>query len=132
MTKKTGAGRSGFLRVINLIGRPASRSLGEGGGIGWEARRWGGGAKYDIISATGGDIAQLGERCLRMAEVGGSNPPISTTHLPDSGHLPPSPITPPDVRIPLSPPFSIPLKTLYSLPQATPAWAALSALCGRR
>jgi len=31
-----------------------------------------------IILAVGGDIAQLGERCLRMAEVGGSNPPIST------------------------------------------------------
>jgi hypothetical protein len=26
-----------------------------------------------------GDIAQLGERCVRIAEVGGSNPPISTT-----------------------------------------------------
>ena len=25
-----------------------------------------------------GDIAQLGERCVRIAEVGGSNPPIST------------------------------------------------------
>ena len=24
-----------------------------------------------------GDIAQLGERCVRIAEVGGSNPPIS-------------------------------------------------------
>jgi hypothetical protein len=27
-----------------------------------------------------GDIAQSGERCPRMAEVGGSNPPISTTY----------------------------------------------------
>jgi hypothetical protein len=26
----------------------------------------------------GGDIAQLGERRVRIAEVGGSNPPIST------------------------------------------------------
>ncbi len=26
-----------------------------------------------------GDIAQLGERCVRIAEVGGSNPPISTS-----------------------------------------------------
>jgi hypothetical protein len=25
-----------------------------------------------------GDIAQLGERCVRIAEVGGSSPPIST------------------------------------------------------
>ncbi len=33
---------------------------------------------YAIISAVGGDIAQLGERCVRIAEVGGSNPPIST------------------------------------------------------
>jgi len=33
---------------------------------------------YAIILAVGGDIAQSGERCLRMAEVGGSNPPIST------------------------------------------------------
>jgi hypothetical protein len=28
-----------------------------------------------------GDIAQLGERCVRIAEVGGSNPPISTMPL---------------------------------------------------
>jgi hypothetical protein len=28
-----------------------------------------------------GDIAQLGERCVRTAEVGGSNPPISTVPL---------------------------------------------------
>jgi hypothetical protein len=33
---------------------------------------------YAIILAVGGDIAQLGERCVRIAEVGGSNPPIST------------------------------------------------------
>src|SRR3970282_2732392 len=31
-----------------------------------------------IIEA-GGDIAQLGERCLRMAEVAGSSPAISTS-----------------------------------------------------
>ena len=29
-----------------------------------------------------GDIAQLGERCVRIAEVGGSNPPISTRYAP--------------------------------------------------
>ena len=28
-----------------------------------------------------GDIAQSGERCARIAEVGGSNPPISTMPL---------------------------------------------------
>ena len=28
-----------------------------------------------------GDVAQLGERCLRMAEVGGSTPLISTTDI---------------------------------------------------
>ena len=28
-----------------------------------------------------GDIAQLGERCVRIAEVGGSSPPISTTSI---------------------------------------------------
>jgi hypothetical protein len=28
-----------------------------------------------------GDIAQLGERCVRIAEVGGSNPPISIVPL---------------------------------------------------
>ena len=28
-----------------------------------------------------GDIAQLGERCVRNAEVGGSSPPISTTEV---------------------------------------------------
>ena len=28
-----------------------------------------------------GDIAQLGERCVRIAEVGGSNPPISNKTL---------------------------------------------------
>ena len=28
-----------------------------------------------------GDIAQLGERCVRNAEVGGSNPPISTNQV---------------------------------------------------
>ena len=32
---------------------------------------------YDIIQCKRGDIAQLGERCVRIAEVGGSNPPIS-------------------------------------------------------
>ena len=30
-------------------------------------------------SATHGDVAQLGERCLRKAEVGGSSPLISTS-----------------------------------------------------
>jgi hypothetical protein len=33
---------------------------------------------YGIISTVDGDIAQLGERCVRIAEAGGSNPPIST------------------------------------------------------
>ncbi len=37
-------------------------------------------ARY--ISIGYGDIAQLGERCVRNAEVGGSNPPISTMHMP--------------------------------------------------
>ena len=32
-----------------------------------------------------GDIAQLGERCVRIAEVGGSNPPISTNAI-TQGH----------------------------------------------
>ena len=37
---------------------------------------------YDIIPLEGfGDIAQLGERGVRNAEVGGSSPPISTTVL---------------------------------------------------
>ena len=31
-----------------------------------------------ILSIDDGDIAQQGERCVRIAEVGGSNPPIST------------------------------------------------------
>ena len=31
-----------------------------------------------------GDIAQLGERCVRIAEAGGSNPPISTRKLEES------------------------------------------------
>ncbi len=35
-----------------------------------------------------GDIAQLGERCVRNAEVGGSSPPISTMNgdIQGSGH----------------------------------------------
>ena len=33
-----------------------------------------------------GDVAQLGERCLRTAEVGGSNPLVSTTHPGPSDH----------------------------------------------
>src|SRR4030043_1868859 len=33
------------------------------------------------IGADRGDIAQLGERCVRIAEVGGSNPPISTNYI---------------------------------------------------
>ena len=32
-----------------------------------------------------GDIAQLGERCVRIAEVGGSNPPISTNNRQGTG-----------------------------------------------
>jgi hypothetical protein len=32
-----------------------------------------------------GDIAQLGERCVRIAEVGGSNPPISTSPCSSEG-----------------------------------------------
>ena len=32
---------------------------------------------FDAIS---GDIAQLGERSVRNAEVGGSNPPVSTNY----------------------------------------------------
>ena len=32
-----------------------------------------------------GDIAQLGERCVRIAEVGGSNPPISTMKFGKAG-----------------------------------------------
>ncbi len=35
-----------------------------------------------IIQFHRGDIAQLGERCVRIAEVGGSNPPISTKIVP--------------------------------------------------
>ena len=31
-----------------------------------------------LVLGFSGDIAQLGERCVRIAEVGGSNPPIST------------------------------------------------------
>ncbi len=38
-------------------------------------------ASYTQISA--GDVAQLGERCVRNAEVGGSSPPISTRPLRD-------------------------------------------------
>ncbi len=33
-----------------------------------------------VASETSGDVAQLGERCLRTAEVGGSNPLVSTKH----------------------------------------------------
>ena len=36
-----------------------------------------------------GDIAQLGERCVRNAEVGGSSPPISTNFPPVSTGAPP-------------------------------------------
>ena len=32
-----------------------------------------------------GDIAQSGERCARIAEVGGSNPPISTRKFKKTG-----------------------------------------------
>ena len=32
-----------------------------------------------MVSLSHGDIAQLGERGVRNAEVGGSSPPISTT-----------------------------------------------------
>jgi hypothetical protein len=35
-----------------------------------------------------GDVAQLGERLHGMQEVGGSNPPISTTGLPLAGRPP--------------------------------------------
>ena len=49
------------------------------GGVGWR-KRLPNNLTYAIILVVGGDIAQLGERCLRMAEVGGSNPPISTNH----------------------------------------------------
>ena len=33
-----------------------------------------------MVSLSHGDIAQLGERGVRNAEVGGSSPPISTTN----------------------------------------------------
>ena len=36
---------------------------------------------HTILCATG-DVAQLGERCLRKAEAEGSNPFISTTTFP--------------------------------------------------
>ncbi len=39
------------------------------------------GHDYAIITSSG-DIAQLGERRVRIAEVGGSNPPISTISMP--------------------------------------------------
>ena len=35
-------------------------------------------AGLTVVHITSGDIAQQGERCVRIAEVGGSNPPIST------------------------------------------------------
>jgi hypothetical protein len=34
-----------------------------------------------IIFQVDGDMAQLGERRVRIAKVGGSNPPISTNYL---------------------------------------------------
>ena len=34
-----------------------------------------------IVLNSSGDIAKLGERCVRIAEAGGSNPPISTTKV---------------------------------------------------
>jgi hypothetical protein len=39
---------------------------------------------YGIIRSRG-DIAQLGERRVRIAEVGGSNPPISTFYFLQKG-----------------------------------------------
>ena len=38
-----------------------------------------------IARIQSGDIAQLGERCARIAEVGGSNPPISTRKFGKAG-----------------------------------------------
>ncbi len=35
---------------------------------------------YNSLSLVGGAVAQLGERCVRIAEAGGSNPPSSTVH----------------------------------------------------
>ena len=42
-------------------------------------------AVWNIAKIESGDIAQLGERCVRIAEVGGSNPPISTTKFGKTG-----------------------------------------------
>ena len=38
-------------------------------------------ASWRIVRIESGDIAQLGEHCVRIAGVGGSNPPISTMKL---------------------------------------------------
>ncbi len=38
-------------------------------------------ATWGIARIEFGDIAQLGEHCVRIAGVGGSNPPISTIKL---------------------------------------------------
>jgi hypothetical protein len=38
-------------------------------------------ATWGIAKIEFGDIAQLGEHCVRIAGVGGSNPPISTMKL---------------------------------------------------
>lgn len=34
-----------------------------------------------MLDRRGGDVAQLGERYNRTVEVGGSNPPVSTTKI---------------------------------------------------
>ena len=36
---------------------------------------------WSVAKIEFGDIAQLGEHCVRIAGVGGSNPPISTMKL---------------------------------------------------